>query len=148
LLSAYLRFPGDCPPAVDAFLSERNIQAALLPGLNLTDLSAVKWTAAAVMATLGQEALIRYFVVGKDAVADGLVHLPHWAEPLLDETVKQAIGDAAQAAARVSKSLQPVGFCCFPLCVPNGSVQIRGRSLGLALGLAFAGLLNGGNQGA
>jgi hypothetical protein len=143
LLCAHLRFPEQCPPAVASFLDEKDTRASLLPGVNLTGVSTGRWTAAAVMVTLGQEAQIRYFVVGLNSKTDGLVHLPPWAEPLLDDTAKQAIVDAAQAAVRVSNSRRPPEFCCFPLCVPNQSVQVRGRSLGLPLGLAFASLLNG-----
>jgi hypothetical protein len=142
LLSAQLRFSEECPPAVATFLAEHDIRAALVPGVGLSGLSAGTWTVAAVMVAQGQEAEIRYFVVGLDLKVDSLVRLPPWAESLLDDTAKQAIFDAAQAAACVSNSRRPAGLCCFPLCLPNGSVQIRGRSLGLPLGLAFAHLLN------
>jgi hypothetical protein len=148
LLSAHLRFPEECPTAVSSFLAEKGIPAALLPEVNLTGLSAGPWTAAAVVVVLGQEAQVRYFVLGLCAKVDGSVYMPPWTDPLLDDSAKAAISDAAAAAGRISNGSisnihRPVGFCCFPLCLPNGSVQIRGRSLGLPLGLAFASLLNG-----
>lgn len=147
LLSAYLRFPEECPPAVASFLADRDIRTKWLPEVNLGALPARQWTVAPVVLALGQRAEIRYFVVGLDASASGSVRMPPWAESLLDDTAKHAILDAAQAAVRVCNRHTNAGFRCFPLCLPNESIQIRGRSLGLPLGLAFAGLLAGEKPG-
>jgi hypothetical protein len=144
LLSAHLLFPGECPTAVASFLAEKGIPGTWLPGVDTAGLSAGRWSSGAVTVALGQEALTRYFVAGLDSTSGGSVWLPLWAEPLLDDSAKKAVFDAAQAAARVSSFRHAAGFCCFPLCIPNRTVQIRGRSLGLPLGLVFARILAGG----
>lgn len=142
LLSAHLRFPEECPPAVVSFLAERDIRDVLLPGISMAGPPPGRWVAAAVLVALGEEAQLRYFVVGEAYGNGRLVRMPPWAEPLLDDSAKEAIFDAAEAAIRLSYMHRPDGFICFPLCIPNRTVQIRGRSLGLPLGMAFAGLLS------
>ncbi|MEE4358339.1 MAG: S16 family serine protease [Desulfococcaceae bacterium] len=68
---------------------------------------------------------------------------PQWTGFLLDKNAQQAVRNAALACIRMENPENPDGFCCYPLTVPNGKVQIRGKSLGLSVGLGFLAALAG-----
>lgn len=88
-------------------------------------------------------AYIRYFVIG--LVDTGHEHpmWPAWADPLMDQTAKTAIMSAAVACSGIQHIESGRGFYCYPLTIPNRSVQFTQGSLGLPLALGFLRLLNG-----
>lgn len=108
---------------------------------SLKDLLAGRWKAAAVPMVLG-EGRIRHIICGLAPVPATEARWPLWAPEVMDADALEAIWDAGRAAAACRPVAAGLGFFSYPLATPNRSVQFRGRSLGLAVALAFLGLLS------
>jgi len=95
-----------------------------------------RWAAVPVF-LLGDEVLVRYFIVGWMAGRPDLALFPAWATELLDDSAERAVRRAAEAAHALLKSIGQGSFFCYPLTVANNRVQFNGVSLGLGLALGF-----------
>ncbi len=127
-----------CPSGLRRFVAEHVDRGRLLP---IEPRDGASWTAVPVAEAVSSHAALRYWVLGWAPGMAGGVLVPQWAGDLLDGATRQAIENAAKAA-RLTVPGSPEGaFVAFPLCSPGKAGSIRGRSLGLPLGLAFAALL-------
>lgn len=103
----------------------------------------VVWQEVPVLIAESRNGYVRRFmltVLPDDAGTGSTGHpvaWPGWADALLSEESKAAVNDAATACRRLLKADPGPGFFLFPLTLPNDTVQITGRSLGLPLALGF-----------
>lgn len=135
-ISAFLLFPHAAPEWFGPWLEENTDLQSALPDMDLRSALEGTWNAVPAIITL-DEALVRYFIVG---MAPGLAEYPlwpSWAGLLMHDTTKKAIGTASRAAARITPLPRGYGIYCFPLTIPNRTIQFQGSSLGLPLALGF-----------
>jgi len=90
-----------------------------------------------------ESAHLRYFILGLVSRPEKSAFWPEWTDRLLDESAKTGIRSAVKACARTHPFAQNQGAFCYPLTVPNQSVQFKDASLGLPLSLGFMALLGG-----
>ncbi len=75
--------------------------------------------------------------------ADPPAAWPEWADAILSVESKAAVNDAAAACRRLVGADPAPRFFLYPLTLPNDTVQITGRSLGLPLALGFLSAVTG-----
>lgn len=144
LLSSSLILAERAPAGLRRFVAERVDHKRFLP---VGPGEAACWSAVPVAEAVSSHAALRYWVLGWAPRTPGRVLMPRWAAELLDGEAREAVENAAQAARRAVPGAAEGAFIAFPLCSPGQAGTIRGRSLGLPLGMAFAAFLHANGKG-
>ncbi len=116
---------------------------SLFPQLSFKELFAAEWRPAPVPMILG-EARVRYMICGLLYGGGMDVEWPAWVPYVMDSEALKGIRNAGRAAlSRLRLTEAGAGLYCYPLVTPNRTLQCRGPSVGLSVGLVFMGLIAG-----
>jgi len=101
-----------------------------------------KWQAAPVI-FVHERAYLRHFIIGLVSTTDDAPLWPEWAAQLMDESAKRRITSALKACNGIHPLDTTQRFFCYPMTIPNQTIQFTQTSLGLPLALGFSGLVRG-----
>ena len=140
LTSFLLKEESGQPSWAESFLTD-TLDVKKYLGLSLGSTKMGSWCSVPVIFTGNNTAGIRLFIIGLLDEKLEYYMIPEWAQPILSDTLLQAVEKAKQMA---TSFVQPVGkkfFLCFPLTIPGKTVQFKDISLGLPLALGFTRIL-------
>lgn len=145
LLTRLLVHGAHLPAWFADWLRERTKPADGLGGVALSDAMQGLWGLIPILACRDDRVCYRFVVAGvipADRATAGL-RFPDWTPMVLDDEAFTAFVNAFGAASRLKTMAQDRGMCAYPLLDPDGTIQIRGGSLGLPLALGFLDLMHG-----
>ena len=140
LTSFLLKEESGQPSWAESFLTDTvNVKKYL--GLSLGSAKMGSWCSVPVIFTGNNTANIRLFIIGlmDEKLEYGMI--PDWAQPILSDTLLQAVETAKQVATNFVQPAEKKIFLCFPLTIPGKTVQFKDISLGLPLALGFTRIL-------
>ncbi len=140
LTSFLLKEESGQPSWAESFLTDTvNVKKYL--GLSLGSAKMGSWCSVPVIFTGNNIADIRLFIIGllDKKLEYGMI--PDWAQPILSDTLLQAVETAKQVATNFVQPAEKKIFLCFPLTIPGKTVQFKDISLGLPLALGFTRIL-------
>lgn len=143
ILSEFLLMDPPRPERTRSWLAAKGIFGRFLgtPGSHTGP--AGRFVAVPVLLAGDEKAVCRHFILGLVQKTGCAPLLPEWAVPLMDPEAREALKEAGSAAMGGAPLPEGMGLLAYPLLIPNQSIQITGRSLGLPLALGFLGLLRG-----
>ena len=135
VLTSCLAFQDEMPEWFCEWTQDYIDVGTYLSGISLNEAIKGSWSIAPVALVRGH-ARLRYFVCGYLPDNNDLKLFPPWAANLMENSSKEAVMQAAYVAQRFFPTKG--SLYCYPLAVPNDSIQFKGGSLGLPIALGFA----------
>lgn len=145
LLARLLLRSEELPAGAAGYIARPEVIATLLgPGIDAERLLAGRWIGFPVLLAFCGSGCVRNFLAGiVPAEACGPSGLPPWAERVFDAPARAAAGETLNR--HECRARLPRGYIPFviPVLAPGNTVRVEGRSLGLAVWIAFQCLLSG-----
>jgi hypothetical protein len=143
LLAWLLKDRARAPSWASCFLKHQIGLHDHFPGIGLDTLMEGRWTGVPVLMVANGIAAIHDFMVGRIRGQNHKNLWPAWADPLMDESCRNAVRSAARAAAAIHSPERGTVLQVFPMAMADGLCRYSGTSLGLPVAIGFLKVLTG-----